>query len=394
MKSILIRNCRILKGEKTIHDHSVLIEGKFIKAIIPDHTNHQISSDLIIDAKQNIVSPGFIDVHTHGGIGIDFMEASEDEIISVLNWMAGNGVIGVLPTIASTTIDSQLRMIEVIKKVSKQDYKGARILGIHLEGPYISKEKRGAQLLETIRDPDIAEFQQLVDMGAGLIKLVTIAPELPGAIELIRTFSDQGIIFGAGHTTANYDQILTAFEAGLDHMIHLFNAMPALNHRDPGPVGAALGQDNIFSEIILDGHHVHPEVVRIVLRAKGYKDVLLITDSTQATGMEDGVFIRPGNRKIFVNAGVARLENGNLAGSTITMPQAVSNAIILLNLQIEDAIRMASQIPAQSIRLDSQYGTLEPGKRADLIILDENIDILLTMVDGNIVFSKKGNSIL
>jgi N-acetylglucosamine-6-phosphate deacetylase len=172
-------------------------------------------------------------------------------------------------------------------------------------------------------------------------------------------------------------------------VIHLFNGMPAFHHRNPGPVGAALVRDDIYVEIILDGHHVHPDAVKIVLRAKGNKNVLLITDSSQAAGLDDGDYIRPGNRKIFVRDGVARLENGGLAGSTLTMAKAVSNAISMLGIPIQDAVRMASLVPSQSLKMDDKEGSLRVGQAANLTIFNDAVEIFLTMVEGEVVFRKK-----
>jgi N-acetylglucosamine-6-phosphate deacetylase len=389
MKTTLIKNSKIIREEDVLEEHILLVQDGRIEALLPDDQIPEEDYDQVIDAQGNYLAPGFIDIHTHGGIGFDFMDVTPEEVTRVLQWMAGNGVTGVLPTISSSALEDQIRMIKVLREVYEQEPDGARILGIHLEGPYFSVEKRGAQPREALRDADGEEVRELQEISGGLIKMMSLAPERPGALEVIEEFSKEGITFAAGHTTASYEQILQAIQVGLDHMIHLFNGMPSLHHRRPGPVGAALVRDDVYAEIILDGHHLHPDVVRIVLRAKQNHHVLLITDSSQAAGLEDGTYIRPGNRKIIVKDGVARLENGSLAGSTLTMDQAVSNGMSMLGLSLPEAVRMASAVPARSLKLDGKYGKITPGQGANLTILTPGAEVLLTMVEGSVVSNPK-----
>jgi len=386
MKKLAFRGADIYTPDRHIKHGTVLVSAGRIEAVDPA-ADLQTSSDYLeIDARQLIIAPGYIDGQTHGGNGSDFMESSPGQIASIMGWMASTGVTGALPTIATSSLDDQLDYVRNLRQVQQEKPPGAAILGIHLEGPYISREHHGAQPSAFIRDPSIPEINQVIQASQGNIRIITMAPELPGALEFIKHVTSQGIVAAAGHTDATYDQVIAAADAGLSRVTHLFNAMTGLHHRQPGVVGAALVRDELYAELILDGEHVHPAAAKIAIRAKGLSRIVLVTDATQAAGLKDGVYVRPGDRKIVVKDGAARLESGILAGSVLTLDQAVRNAVHLLGLTLTEAFAIASRVPAESLGLGHSKGSLAPGKDADLLVLSKDLRVLLTLVCGRVVY--------
>lgn len=388
MDELAIIHGKVLTPFVTIENGVVLVRDSQIISI-GEISNVEIPATFkVIDARGLIVAPGFIDAQTHGGNSYDYMTASPDQVGSMLLWLASTGVTAVLPTLSTSSQEDLLVKVKALDEIRKTNPPGAEIIGIHLEGPYISLKKRGAQPEQPIRPPSISEIEAIISASSQSIKLVTLAPELPGAIELIRFLSSQGVIASIGHSDATYEQVEQAEKVGLRRAAHLFNGMSEFNHRSPGAVGAVLTNDNIYAEIILDGHHVHPAAARLALRSKGLHRLVLVTDASQAAGLGDGVYIRPGNRKVIVENGAVRLESGALAGSALTMSQAVANAAKFLGIPLADAIAMASAIAAESLGLQDSRGSLAPGKLADLVIMDENVQILMTIARGRIAFQQ------
>jgi N-acetylglucosamine-6-phosphate deacetylase len=257
---------------------------------------------------------------------------------------------------------------------------GAAILGIHLEGPYLCDAHRGAQDPRHLRAPDLGELDRLLD--AGPVRLVTLAPELPGALAAIERLVDAGVVAAVGHTGATYDQAAAAFDAGATHAAHLFNGMRAFHHREPGVIGAALDRPDVVCELICDGLHAHPAAMRLAHRVKGAGGAVLITDAMQATGLGDGRY-RIGDLPVVVRDGRAELaDSGTLAGSTLTMGAAVRNAVRLMGISLPDAIRMAAATPARVLGLEHRKGMLAPGRDADLVVLEDDLAVRATMVGG------------
>jgi N-acetylglucosamine-6-phosphate deacetylase len=339
----------------------------------------------VFDAGGLYIAPGFIDAHTHGGNGYDFMTADNDQLLEILAWQVSTGVTSVLPTLASSTFEEEQQMVARLRAAREKLLPGAQMIGLHLEGPYLNPEKRGAQPAEPIRLPNLAEMKDLIEAGGGCIKLVTLAPELPGADELIRYLISEGVVVSAGHSDAEYQQVIDALRAGVSRVAHLYNGMSPFTHREPGLAGAALEQDGIYAELILDGLHIHPAAARIALRSKGLERIMLVTDATQAAGLGEGVYVRPGNRKIIVKDGAARLESGTLAGSILTMDQAVANAKAFLGISLNQAVQLASRNVAESLHLPAK-GSLAPGYDADVTLFENDIRIKATFVRGQKVF--------
>jgi N-acetylglucosamine-6-phosphate deacetylase len=386
MNKFAFRGADIYTPDRRIENGTLLVSEGRVEAIDPTRDLQSSQDYLEIDARQLIITPGFIDAQTHGGNGYDFMESTPEQIAGIMRWMASTGVTGALPTIATCSLADQLQYIRNLCQVQQKNPPGTAILGIHLEGPYISREHHGAQPSAFIRDPSIPEIEQAIQASQGIIRLITLAPELPGALEFINHVTSQGIVAAVGHSDATYEQVIAAADAGLSRATHLFNAMTGLHHRQPGVVGAALVRDDLYAEIILDGEHVHPVAVQVAIRAKGLSRIVLVTDATQAAGLKDGVYVRPGDRKIIVQDGAARLESGILAGSVLTLDQAVRNAVHLLGLSLPDAFAIASRIPAESLGLGGLKGSLAPGRDADLLVLSPDLHVLLTLVRGQVAY--------
>lgn len=384
----------VLTPTGIIQDGAIYIKDSRIDAVGETKAVQIPQEAAVLDAHGFLVAPGFIDAHIHGGNGYDFMSAEPGDIERILNWLATTGVTGVYPTVATSPLEDQVRAIKTLRQIQKQKPRGAAILGLHLEGPYINREKRGAQPAEAIRSPNRAEVEQLIDAGEGAIRIITLAPELPGAIELTRYLVDLNIIVSIGHTAATYEQAIQAIDAGARRAAHLFNGMTSCHHRHPGAVGAVLTRDEIYAEVILDRVHLHPAVAEIVLRSKGPSKVTLITDAIAAAGAGDGTYTGFGNRKIMAKDGTATVGDGILAGSTLKMNRAVENAVQFLGLSLEQAIRLASQVVSESLgyEVQSTKGVISPGKDADLTIVDDDLSILLTMVGGRVVFQDPGKT--
>jgi N-acetylglucosamine-6-phosphate deacetylase len=302
---------------------------------------------------------------------------------------AAHGVTGFLPTTMTQSLDVTTRAIrEVRRYMERQEEQeegdqepepAARILGLHLEGPWISREFKGAQNERFIVPPTEGSIAAILAEGNGAIKIVTLAPELPGAEQAMQTLRGQGTSISIGHTGATYEQALHAVDLGATHVTHCFNAMTGLHHRRPGVAGAALLCDRLLAELIADGIHVHPDVMRLLIRVKGRERVMLITDSMSATELSDGSYAL-GGQAVYVRGGRASLQDGTLAGSTLTLDRAVRNVVHLCGVPLHDAVYMASAVPAQAIGLGHRKGQIRPGYDADFTILGTDLQPVRVMI--------------
>ncbi len=308
------------------------------------------------------VIPGLVDMHAHGCVGFDTMDGKFEEMCAFL---AKNGTTSWLPTTMTQSYETIKRVTE-----SKIDVPGTRILGFHMEGPYINEKRKGAQNGKFIRNPDLEEFRSLPGM-----RVVTIAPELPGSEEFIRSCNALVCI---GHTDADYDTCISAIEAGANCLTHTFNAMPGIHHRNPGPIGAAL-KKNIYVQAITDGLHLHPSICLLLYKAFGPDRMVIISDSMRATGLGDGTY-EFGGQDITVKDSVARTEDGAIAGSTSTLWRCVKQAASF-DIPFDDAVRMATRTPADMIGAPEK-GRIEAGADADLILLDSSLEISRVMIGG------------
>ena len=336
-----------------------------------------------IDAKGNYVAPGLVDIHIHGYLGEDTCDANPDGIKKMAYGVAQNGVTAFLPTtmtVAKSEIVDALNAVRSLKEESKT-WGGAEILGVHAEGPFINPSKKGAQAEDNILAPD-ADF---IIENEDLIKIVTLAPEMDKDHVCIKKLAKESdVLVSMGHTDATFDEAMSAVNDGVGHATHLFNAMSALAHRNPGVVGAALASDSVSVEIIADTFHINPGLYSIVAKVKGDKTVL-ITDCTRGGGMPDGEYTL-GGQPIFLKGIECRLADGTIAGSVLKLNHAVRNVIKNTDLPVYEVFKMASLNPARAIKLDSRLGSLEAGKDASIIIADENINIIRTIKKGETIY--------
>ncbi|GMA62706.1 N-acetylglucosamine-6-phosphate deacetylase [Alicyclobacillus fastidiosus] len=356
-------------------------EGNLPEALIRD-------SFTSIDAGGQWIFPGFIDLHIHGGDGYEVMDGTVKAIDAVGRFHATRGTTGWLPTTLTAPIDALERALSASHEASLRQEGGAQILGVHLEGPFISPDKCGAQNPEYVIPPSIELLERLTGIANGLVKKVTIAPERDGALEAIRWMSSRGIIPSIGHTDGTLAQTLAGVRAGARHATHLFNAMRGLHHREGGTVGAALLSDDVICELIADGHHVDVDVMKLVYDVKGREKLVLITDAMTAAGKPDGEY-KLGELDVIVEDGVAVLKEGhNLAGSTLTMDAAVRNMVRLVGVNPWDAAHMAALVPARELGLQDRKGSVAVGKDADLVMMDESLQVVATWVAGRQVFQR------
>jgi N-acetylglucosamine-6-phosphate deacetylase len=334
-----------------------------------------------------ILTPGFIDVHVHGGFGVGFgigdLAAGLDKYSE---WVASKGVTGFLLSIAAPDAPTFNQMISSYVEILGKDRKGAEPLGLHLEGPFINKEKKGAFNPAWIRSPSLKEAKSYLQAGKGKILQMTLAPELPEADAVAKLFREAGIVIALGHSNADYDTASKALRGNFTHVTHSFNAQSSFDHRAPGVFGAVLTSDHITAELIGDGIHVHPGAMKVLIRCLGTDRVTLITDAIVGAGLGDGNYDLVGNDVIIKN-GRATLANGTLAGSIATLNQCVHNVNKLAGFDLIDAVKMASLNPARAMGVADRLGTIQPGKDASLIVIDENVNVYLTMVKGQIAYN-------
>lgn len=340
-----------------------------------------------IDAQGHLLLPGFIDIHTHGGMNADTMDADPDALRTMARYYAENGVTSFL---ATTWTDSRERTTAALKTIAETVGPiegGATLVGAHLEGPYLNAEKCGAQNPEHIRRVNRDEALSWLDLD--VIRLVALAPEFPENHWLISECVRRGITVSAAHTSATYDDMLGAIRRGLSHATHTFNAMSGLHHRDPGTLGAVLIDDRLHAELIADNVHVHPAAMKILYRAKGRDRVILVSDDIRAAGMPDGEYAVD-DRTMIVKDGECRLPDGTLAGSIVRFNVAVRQFCQAVEEPLEMVWPVTSQNAARTVGVAHRKGTLTNGKDADLVLVDDDVNVLMTIAEGRIVYSAEG----
>lgn len=374
MKAII--NGKVILPNGIVENKAVLFTDKIIGMV----ENVQAQADEIIDAQGLYVSPGFVDVHIHGYLGEDASDGDAADLEKMARGIVQNGVTSFLPTTMTVAWDELEAAFEVIRHLlpesKKAAWPGAEILGCHAEGPFINPGKKGAQPEGAILPPDADKLLRHRD----IIRMATFAPEMPGALEFTQSIRrESGMVLSIGHTDASFEQAMAAMRAGADHVTHTFNAMSALSHRAPGTVGAALCSD-AYCELIADTFHVHAGLYPLLHRAKG-DHLVLITDCTRAGGLKDGEYTL-GGQPIFVNGIECRLADGTIAGSVLKMNDAVRNYRDHAHVPMHEAVNCASLYAARSIGVSARKGSLEDGKDADIVLLDENCGVHGVYVGG------------
>ncbi|MBC2104145.1 N-acetylglucosamine-6-phosphate deacetylase [Listeria booriae] len=374
----LMKNIQISDEKGTKAAHIIIHDGKIQK--ITDTIGDESAYDTIIEGQNQLLIPGMIDVHIHGANHYDMMDGTTQSIQEVSKKCLETGCTGFLVTSVTSSLEQLLAMIEATKQVVGNEM-GAKILGIHLEGPYLNIEKKGMQNPAFLRHPNLDEMKEIMKHADGLIKMVTIAPELPGAKEMIAYLKSQDIVVAAGHTNATYEEAMDTFDQGVTHITHCCNAMPQIHHRSPGITTAALERDGVSVQAIVDNVHLHPGIVRLMHKVKTADQMVLITDALQAMGVGDGDY-QFGGHHVTVTDGVARLDDGTLASSTVTMNQALKVSTDMV-IPLHDTIKMATTTPAQILN-ENNIGRIEIGKDADLVLLNENFEVISVLLKGEI----------
>lgn len=375
MKKCIINGKVVLKDK--IIDANVYIEDEYICEI----SKRQPEDEEVIDAKGRYLSPGFIESHCHGRGGSDFMYPSFEDLNTITTNSIKTGVTRILATTMTMSKEDTLSAIKNIA-ANMDKVEGSKVLGIHMEGPFFNVRYKGAQPAEFMIAPTIENYKAFVGEYGHLIKKISLAPELDNADKLIEYLVKEGVTVSLGHTDATYDQAIVGIEAGATSSTHTFNAMTPLTHRNPGVVGAVMESDQVYAELILDGIHVSFPAARVLLKAKGLDKVVLITDSMEASGLEEGQY-QIGNQAVFVKDNAVRLESGSLAGSVLAMNVAVKNAYQQFGITINEAVNLASYNPAKNLHL-IDLGEIAVNKKADLIMFDEKFNVDFVMIDGEV----------
>lgn len=394
MERILkIHNGKILTPYR-IFDGTVIVEGSKIREVVEG--NVEVAGATEIDAKGKYISPGFIDIHVHGGGGHDFMDGSEEAFLKIAETHAQYGTTGLMPTTLTSELDELYNTLELYKQADKNNTKGAQFLGMHLEGPYFAMTQRGAQDPRYIRNPDPKEYMDILSRSND-IKRWSAAPELKGAIEFGNHLRSKGILVAMAHTDAIYEEALEAFEAGFTLGTHFYSCMSGVSRRNcfryAGVIETAYLLDEMDVEIIADGIHLPAPLLKLIYKIKGPDRIALITDSMRAAGMPPGDSIlgsKHNGLKVLVEDGVAKLpDRTSFAGSVATCDRLVRTMITIADVPLLEAVKMAAQTPANILGLGSSKGSLITGKDADIVIFDDNINVSTTIVGGKVIYNKE-----
>ena len=389
---LLIVGGRVLMPERVLRPADVLVEAGRISQVAPS----LVAPDgaRVIDAEGLTVAPGFIDLHIHGGAGADFMDATPTAVETITRFHAVGGTAAMLATTASSSSEELLAALDNLGQSRGAECAQCDIVGVHLEGPYFAQAKRGCHLGRWVRDPAAEEYETVLERY-DFIGSMTLAPELPGALELISALSQAGAIPSAGHSDATIEEVRAAIDRGLRHVTHLYSAMSTITKDGPyriaGLLEATLLEEGLTTEVIADGRHAPAELVALAVKCKGPERLCLVTDAMRGAGMPDGIYTfgGPQGLEAVVRDGVAVMpDNSGFASSTVRMKDLVRNMVNLVGVPLPDALRMASTTPASVAGVSDRKGTIEPGKDADLVLLDADLDVVMTVCRGRVTYQR------
>jgi N-acetylglucosamine-6-phosphate deacetylase len=377
-----LRGARLIDAFTDIPEGDVTVEDGRIVAL----GSPQGRPGKTIDATGMLIVPGFIDVHTHGGGGFNLHTTDPEEIHAYARWAPSTGVTSFLIGVVGTPGALPQPQLEAAVMGIQHWQDGAEPLGIHLEGPYINERRRGAHLPSWLRTPDADETARVLALTDGYLRIVTLAPELPGASQMIRQLVDAGVRVSLGHTDATYEQAVEAIQIGAAHMTHCCNAMRPLHQRDPGPLSAVAQAPQVYGELIADGVHVHPAMMYVVVKLLGPERTIVITDALAAAGLDDASFEFAG-QPARVISGVARLADGTITGSVLTMDRALRNILRMTPVTLSEAVGMLTHNPAHAANALERKGGLSRGCDADLVLLDQSLELQATLCRGNVAYA-------
>jgi len=381
-KKLLITNCKLFDAPSADAATSLLIEDGVIARIGSDEP-----CDNTLDAEGGMIAPGFIDVHIQGAGNADVLDGTVEALSAISKTCARFGVTGFLATTVFKPDDGN-EHLEVAADCVGRDLGGAALLGIHIEGPFISPVKRGMIQPDCICPPSRKVLDEITDATGGHLDLMTIAPELPDCLPIIRSLADSDVVAAFAHSNATYEQTLAGFDAGISHVTHLFNAMAPCHHRSPGPLVAIFESDHITAQIIPDGVHIHPAVLRFAFNMLGPERTIPITDGMQAIGLGDGKFVYNGV-EYESKDGTARYADGTLIGTALGISQLLKRFMEFTDCPLDDAINTVTRNPAKLLGLQGNKGALDVGRDADLVLLDADLNVCATIVAGNVVYRKQ-----
>lgn len=375
-------NSWIVTEEGKIKGNLIIEDGKIASL------GNESAQGLMELPENYTVIPGFIDEHIHGAMGSDAMDGTFKDLLTIAKALASEGTTGFLATTMTQSPENICHALNAVKEYREQNpEEGAEILGVHLEGPFIAKEHVGAQPIEYVQKPLVETFKVYEEASGNNIKMVTLAPEVEGAENLIKYLVSKHIVASVGHTGATYEDVKRAIAAGASNATHTYNAMKGVHHREVGTVGATFLFDEINAEIICDGIHVSAPAIQLLYKNKPHNKFTLITDAMRAKHMPDGMY-ELGGQPVIVKNNEARLENGTLAGSVLKMNLAVKNVMKFLNLPLEEVVKYATINPARNLHIDNEVGSIKVGKRANLVVVDENLNVIMTIRDGKVIYQK------
>ena len=393
MQRIVIKNGKFIFPESVRERIVVVCKEGIIKEIVEEDLFLPVENDYLIDAKGKYVAPGFIDIHTHGGGGHDFMDGTVDAYLGAAETHARYGTTALLPTTLTSTFDELVNTFAVFKEAAKRNTKGAKFLGLHLEGPYFAYNQRGAQDPKYLRNPEPEEYNKILSGSDDIVRW-SLAPELPGALDFGKVLTSKNILTSIAHSDAIYEEVLDAFNAGFTHVTHLYSAMSSVTRRNAfryaGVLEAAYLIDDMTVEIIADGVHLPKPLLQFVYKFKGPEKTALCTDSMRGAGIPDGESILGSlekGQRVIIEDGVAKLPDRTaFAGSVATTDRLVRTMVEVAEVPLLEAVKMMTLTPARIMHIDQQKGSIQKGKDADLVVFDDKIHVSYTILEGNVIY--------
>lgn len=379
---MIIRNVKVYTESKTFEDGAIMIRNGVFDQVLSGPDSAGADDSEILDGEGCYAIPGLIDLHFHGCMGDDFCDGSKEAIARIAKYEASIGVTAIAPATMTLPADELEEILKVAAEYKKEASEGADLIGINMEGPFISPAKKGAQDERNIVPCDTDMCHRFLDASEGLVKFVGIAPEQSEkSLDFIQQMKGK-VNISLAHTNADYDTAKAAFDAGANHAVHLYNAMPAFTHRAPGVVGAVSDSEHVMAEIICDGVHIHPSVVRATFKMMGADRMILISDSMRATGMPDGRYTLGGLDVDVVGNRATLVSDGALAGSATNLMDCMRTAVKKMGIPLETAVACATMNPAKSLGVYDQYGSIKAGKKADVVLLDKELNLKMVIKDG------------